>query len=267
MDGQHQSQQLRSAGEFVGVQTEGQLSEASSSRRGNSGSVCIRFEWCWSRDPRGRTAGELEEFCNLLKTISFDFNRQETWPWSLASNGIFEVKNLSKLIDSELLGSESPPTQETLRNNLVPKKIEVFVWRALKKRLPVRIELDKRGIDLHSVRCPVCDDGLESVDHALFECKSSSDVWARILKWWNFNTTTCASDLLRGKSSYAMSSLGSKFWQDVEWICAYSIWKHCNSLVFQGKRSISPVILNEIQVKSFEWISARLKGVSIDWFS
>ncbi|XP_071694565.1 uncharacterized protein [Rutidosis leptorrhynchoides] len=264
--GQQQTQQPSPAdGVFDRFQTVGQQGDDSVDRRGCPGAV--QFEWCWLRAPRGCTAGELEELCNLLKTVAFDFKRQESWSWSLASNGLFKVKKLSKLIDGEILGAESSPSHETLRNNLVPKKIEVFVWRALKKRLPTRVELNKRGINLHSVRCPVCDDGLESVDHALFDCKFTSDVWSRVLKWWNFNPITSSSELLRGKSSLDMSPLGLKIWQAVEWICTYSIWKNRNSLVFKGKSNIAPMIVNEIQVKSFEWISARNKDVSIDWLN
>ncbi|XP_071727970.1 uncharacterized protein [Rutidosis leptorrhynchoides] len=229
------------------------------------GSVSVSFVWEWIREPTGRTAGELQELCNLLRSFSFDFNRQESWKWALASNGIFEVRKLTHVIDEKLLRSDTQHTHETLRNNLVPKKLEVFVRRALRKRLPVRIKLDKRGIDLYSVRCPVCDDGLESVDHVLFECKLSLDVWNRVYKWWNLANIPGPSEFLRGKSAHSMSSLGSKIWQAVEWICAYSLWKNRNSLVFQGKSCISAVILNEIQVKSFEWISARIKGSKIDW--
>ncbi|XP_071694324.1 uncharacterized protein [Rutidosis leptorrhynchoides] len=32
--------------------------------------------------------------------------------------------------------------------------LEIFIWRVLKRRIPVRTELDKRGIDLKTVRCP-----------------------------------------------------------------------------------------------------------------
>ncbi|XP_071699365.1 uncharacterized protein [Rutidosis leptorrhynchoides] len=256
-------------GESPGQYTNNHHSRVDQSGGGenNSGSNHIRFNWEWTREPTGRTAGELEELINFLKSISFEFNHQMSWKWTLASNGLFTVKTLSKLIDSEVLDSGALSTQETLRNNLVPKKIEVFIWRVLKKRLPVRIELHKRAIDLHSIRCPVCDDGLESVDHALVDCKFSSDVWSRVLKWWNSNSNINSTDLLRGKSSHTMSLLGSKIWQAMEWICAYSIWRNRNSLVFQGKSSISPVILNEIQAKSFEWISERIKCVSIDWHS
>ncbi|XP_071726033.1 uncharacterized protein [Rutidosis leptorrhynchoides] len=122
--------------------------------------------WNWSRVPSGRTQGEFKNLFCLLAGVSLNHERDDSWKWSLAPNGLFSVKILSSLIDVQLLPINSH-VHETLRNHLVPKKVELFVWRAIKKRLPVRIELDKRGIDLHSVRCLVCDDDVESVDHCL----------------------------------------------------------------------------------------------------
>ncbi|XP_071727345.1 uncharacterized protein [Rutidosis leptorrhynchoides] len=133
-----------------------------------------------------------------------------TWSWNLAPNGNFTVKNLARIIDAHLLANSIVGTHETLRNNLVPKKLEVFVWRALRKRLPVRVKLDKRGIDLHTTRCPVCDGDLESIEHKLIACNLSSESWSHVFKWWDFgNLANCGlKDILRGKSSPNMSALG-----------------------------------------------------------
>ncbi|GJW46396.1 hypothetical protein Tco_0078042 [Tanacetum coccineum] len=69
----------------------------------------------------------------------------DRWRWTLCEDGEFKVKDLSRLIEEKILHVETG-TQETLWNKLVPKKVNIFVWRALKKTL-VRKELDKRGID------------------------------------------------------------------------------------------------------------------------
>ncbi|GJU01801.1 hypothetical protein Tco_1112139 [Tanacetum coccineum] len=70
---------------------------------------------------------------------------RDRWRWTLCEDGEFKVKDLSRLIEEKILHVETG-TQETLWNKLVPKKVNIFVWRALKKTL-VRKELDKRGID------------------------------------------------------------------------------------------------------------------------
>ena len=51
---------------------------------------------------------------------------------------VFKVKELSRRIEEKLLLSDSG-SQETLWNKLVPKKVNIFVWRALRGRLPVRV--------------------------------------------------------------------------------------------------------------------------------
>ncbi|GJU42534.1 RNA-directed DNA polymerase, eukaryota, reverse transcriptase zinc-binding domain protein [Tanacetum coccineum] len=40
----------------------------------------------------------------------------------------------------------------------------------MRGRLPVKDELDKKGIDLHSVLCLVCDNAYESIDHEIVLC-------------------------------------------------------------------------------------------------
>lgn len=57
--------------------------------------------------------------------------------------------------------------QETLWSKLVPKKVNIFVWRAQRGRLPVRVELDRRGVDLDAVLCPSCNNFVESCAHSL----------------------------------------------------------------------------------------------------
>ncbi|GJZ87639.1 RNA-directed DNA polymerase, eukaryota, reverse transcriptase zinc-binding domain protein, partial [Tanacetum coccineum] len=62
-------------------------------------------------------------------------------------------------------------------------KVNIFVWRALKGRLPVREELDKRGIDLDSVLSPICTNAVESCAHSLVTCDLAMSVWDKIFRW------------------------------------------------------------------------------------
>ncbi|GKG48399.1 hypothetical protein Tco_0510284, partial [Tanacetum coccineum] len=59
----------------------------------------------------------------------------DQWRWSLGGDRDFKVKDLSSLIEEKILPSDRGG-QETLWNKLVPRKINIFVWRALKGRLP-----------------------------------------------------------------------------------------------------------------------------------
>ncbi|XP_071688561.1 uncharacterized protein [Rutidosis leptorrhynchoides] len=187
--------------------------------------------WNWSRNPSGRTCDELHNLTNLLIAFECNSNNSDSWKWAFASNETFTVKQLSCLLDEHLLGQYST-NQKTFRNNLVPKKVEIFIWRALKGRLPVKVELDKRGIDLHSVRCPLCDDNLESVEHALISCKCVEDIWSRVYKWWNAGSFVPSNimNVLGDDKPSTSTKFGGNLWQATRWISAYLIWKNRNNL-------------------------------------
>ncbi|GJS06817.1 RNA-directed DNA polymerase, eukaryota, reverse transcriptase zinc-binding domain protein [Tanacetum coccineum] len=95
----------------------------------------------------------------------------------------FTVKGLSRLVEEKILHVDSVG-QGTLCNKLVPKKVNIFVWRALKGRLLVRVELDRRGIDLDSVLCPSCNNSVETCAHCLTTCGLALSVWEKIFNWW-----------------------------------------------------------------------------------
>ncbi|XP_071694796.1 uncharacterized protein [Rutidosis leptorrhynchoides] len=145
----------------------------------------------------------------------------------------------------------------------------IFLWRSRKKRIPTLIELDKRGIYFHSVHCPLCDNGVESVDHVLLFCKHAFEVWEKVFKWWGLNVFFSASlcEILQGASSVTMADSGFKNWQAVLWSSCYLIWWNRNQMVINKKCWTSPVALCEIQSKSFEWIAERYKSTHIDWHS
>ncbi|XP_071728661.1 uncharacterized protein [Rutidosis leptorrhynchoides] len=141
---------------------------------------------------------------------------------------------------------------------LFQKKVGVFVWRAKRERLPVFVEFDKRGIDLNSVLCPLCNDYVETVKHSIIECEHALSIWRKVLAWWGFGSVNLSfRNLLCGSCPIQCSDVGSKIWQAVEWTCCYQIWKNRNQKVFKKASWSPPIALSEIQVKSYEWIAKR----------
>ncbi|XP_071727597.1 uncharacterized protein [Rutidosis leptorrhynchoides] len=157
----------------------------------------------------------------------------------------------------------------TLRNNFIPLKVGVFVWRARRNRFPVLFELDKRGIDLHSVLCPLCDNSIETVEHTLFSCPKVWEIWDKVLKWWGINSSSYGrlsfDSLLRGESTLQCSIFSAKVWQAMMWTSFYLIWKNLNQKVFNNSSWSPLVALNDIQVESYEWVAERCKTKKIEW--
>ncbi|XP_071703931.1 uncharacterized protein [Rutidosis leptorrhynchoides] len=117
--------------------------EASKSTKVSERLVGDHVSWRWIREPTGRTTNELNALLEMISSISLDSNKVDSWRWGLSSDGIFTVKKMATLLDTQFMGSINN-AKETMRNKLVPKKVELFIWRASKKKIPVRVELDKR---------------------------------------------------------------------------------------------------------------------------
>ncbi|GJT43501.1 transposon TX1 [Tanacetum coccineum] len=114
------------------------------------------------------------------------------WRWVQVKDGVFKVKELTRLREEKILHVESSG-QETISNKLVPKKVNIFVWRDLKCRLSVRVELDRRGIDLDSVLYPSCNNVVESCAHSLVTYDLAMRVWEKLFIWWKLGNVNAFS--------------------------------------------------------------------------
>ncbi|GJX96018.1 ribonuclease H-like domain-containing protein [Tanacetum coccineum] len=119
-------------------------------------------------------------------------NYRDKWRWELVEDGEFKVKALTRLVEEKILQVENRD-QETIWNKLVPKKVNIFIWRALKGRLPVCVKLDRRCIDLDSVLCPSCNNCVESCAHRLVTCDLAMGVWEKIFSWWKMGSVNAFS--------------------------------------------------------------------------
>ncbi|XP_071728124.1 uncharacterized protein [Rutidosis leptorrhynchoides] len=177
------------------------------------------FEWNWVRSLTGRLCGELDQIISVI-TCSLPLeNGNFLWKWVLYNSGFYNTRCVSSKINEESLPRNNNPS-ETMRNNLLPQKVGIFVWRVAHERIPVRVELDKRGIDLDSLLCPLCNNVVESVDHAIISCSFAKEMW-------------------QGYNYVANSNFMKKTWQAVQWVTGYFIWKNRNFKVF-GKDSWAP---------------------------
>ncbi|XP_071704008.1 uncharacterized protein [Rutidosis leptorrhynchoides] len=173
---------------------------------------------------------------------------------------------MAKIIDDKLISRETTPSA-TIKNNLVPQKIGIFVWRILRKRIAVKEELDRRGIDLDSLLCLICNDAVKSVDHAIYSCKSAQEVWIGILKWWNLplQSGITLDEMIKGSNALVSVPRIKRIWQAVVWVTCYLIWKNRNLKVFQNDAWATSKIVSEVQVKSFEWIKNRSRKLFSSW--
>ncbi|XP_071728890.1 uncharacterized protein [Rutidosis leptorrhynchoides] len=229
------------------------------------------FKWEWACEPKWRASSELSKLCDIISSYTTSGKSNDAWTWKYENNGIYTTKSLTSILHGLAVASRVTP-EPTILNKLVPQKIDIFIWRAAKNKLPVRSELDKRGIDLHSTKCPVCDEDIETLHHTLISCKIAREVWDLIRRWWKLDRLLInnTSDLAKALNPKFINPLYASFWQAIVWVTCYFPLKNRNDHVFRNNPLCPSKIVSDIQSKSFEWINCRGKKVRLEclsWFT
>ncbi|GJW73644.1 RNA-directed DNA polymerase, eukaryota, reverse transcriptase zinc-binding domain protein [Tanacetum coccineum] len=111
-----------------------------------------------------------------------------------------------------------------------------FRMRLLLNKLPSRVNLDRRGIDVPSILCPICHEDVETVNHTFFTCEVASNLWSLLAKWWEVDIPFCAN-IEDGFSWLDISSFSKKvriFLEGAGGVLLWSIWCFRNVLVFSN---------------------------------
>ena len=142
------------------------------------------------RPPRsGAEWTQWEQLLTLLDSVVLS-PVVDRWKWSLHGSGDFLVSSARNHIDSIVL--PNIPCQMRW-NNLVPIKVNVFIWRLVLDRLPFRWNLSRRGLDIPSLDCPICATGTDMLRHLFFQCEVATDLAGLLCCWWRLPVTTCGS--------------------------------------------------------------------------
>ncbi|XP_010480487.1 PREDICTED: uncharacterized protein LOC104759235 [Camelina sativa] len=140
----------------------------------------------------------------------------------------------------------------------VPPKIQHFFWQVASGSLPVLERLVHRGVRCDPL-CKRCESAPETINHALFECPRSRDVWA-------LSSVSSVPDGFPYGSIYA--NLDFIFWRATSqsgdpdiasrlpWIL-WSLWKDRNKKVFQGLAAEPVDILNQAHNDKLLWEEAK----------
>nr|GEW98038.1 hypothetical protein [Tanacetum cinerariifolium] len=130
--------------------------------------------WKCTRSVFGKKAGvkfprvyalEVNKSCTVAQRINI-----EDWPISSARSYIDK---------HTLLGSST----STRWLRYIPIKVNVFIWKLRLDKLPTLANMDKKGIDVASLLCPVCNAHVENVDHLFFSCGMAHDLWGLLARW------------------------------------------------------------------------------------
>ena len=140
------------------------------------------------------------------------------------------------------------------------------MWRLLLDRLPHRVNLSARGLEINSISCPVCDGFMESNDHLFFSCNVAVNIWTKIRVWcdvamprfgsnsewiaWldNWHTSKSRKDCMYGIISATL----------------WMIWRYRNCVTFRSQVMRQSDVFDNIRLYSFSWCKFR-GGIHSSW--
>ncbi|GKA60253.1 RNA-directed DNA polymerase, eukaryota [Tanacetum coccineum] len=79
---------------------------------------------------------------------------EDRYVWTLESDGVFSVASIRKEIDGNRFQDVSLPTRWV---KSVPIKVNIIAWKVKSNALPTRFNVSRRGMDIDSIVCPICN--------------------------------------------------------------------------------------------------------------
>ncbi|GKB28399.1 RNA-directed DNA polymerase, eukaryota [Tanacetum coccineum] len=147
-------------------------------------------------------------------------------------------------------------------------KINIFAWKVCLDRLPTRLNLSLRGIDIPSISCPICSSAGESCAHLLFSCSMAKALYSKVARWCEMEIPVF--DSYKYWLNWFISLRFSKAFKDmlegIFFVMWWEIWKFRNQILFGTFQPRMACIFDDIVCVSFLWVSNRCKN-KIDWIS
>ncbi|GJY59136.1 RNA-directed DNA polymerase, eukaryota [Tanacetum coccineum] len=119
-------------------------------------------------------------------------------------------------------------------------------------KLPTRLNLSLRGVDIPSILCPVCDVAVESTSHILFSCPLARDVLCKVMTWWDLDTPNILSyeEWLCWFSNLHIHKQAKIILEGVFYVMWWLIWRFRNKSLFGSSTPRKAIIFDEIDIRS-----------------
>nr|GEV93988.1 RNA-directed DNA polymerase, eukaryota [Tanacetum cinerariifolium] len=109
---------------------------------------------------------------------------EDRFVWTLEGDGVFSVASIRKKIDGNRFQDVCLPTRWV---NSVPIKVNITAWKVKSNAFPTRFNISRRGMDIDSMVCPICNTGVETTNHIFFQCVVVRQIMRKISSWWNID--------------------------------------------------------------------------------
>ena len=218
------------------------------------------------RHPRGGVEQQQMDMIQEITDGCSLSNSMDRWSWCLDGVGEFTVASVRRVIDDNMLPSSNSKTRWIKE---VPIKINIHAWKVKNDYLPTQFNMSRRGMDIESILCPLCNDMAESSSHLFFSCMFTRAIMRKIHRWWELDSRdfTPYEDWLDWMGTIRFSIIKKRLLEGIYYIGWWFIWMWRNKGIFGQESSLNSNIFDEIVSRSFIWVNSRCKSKFswIDW--
>ncbi|GKB35519.1 RNA-directed DNA polymerase, eukaryota, reverse transcriptase zinc-binding domain protein [Tanacetum coccineum] len=196
-----------------------------------------------------RAGAEELQYIQLVKIMEGItlFDSKDRWRWSLEGCGEFTVASVRNLLDANSLPVVSSKTRWI---KAVPIKVNIHAWKVKLDILPTRLNISKRGMDIESILCPLCEKNVESSSHIFFTCPISREIFRKVLLWWEIDVVMISSydEWLEWLLSIRLHSKHKEFFEGVCYVLWWYIWNLRNMSIVCSACPSKALIFEEVQI-------------------
>ncbi|XP_071693186.1 uncharacterized protein [Rutidosis leptorrhynchoides] len=148
----------------------------------------------------------------------------------------------------------------------LPRKVNVFIWRVAFNRLPTRINISSRGMDIERIGCVLCLYQVESSSHILFLCEVAIEIWRRVRLWVDIQWLRFSdwSEWIVWFDDWHVTSDKKMRLFAIVAATTWILWKYRNTVLFASHMLKKQELFDSICMFSFNWVTDRGK-LNISW--
>ncbi|GKB88317.1 RNA-directed DNA polymerase, eukaryota [Tanacetum coccineum] len=148
----------------------------------------------------------------------------------------------------------------------VDDKVNILAWKIKIEALPTRFNISRRGIDIDSILCPICECGVEFARHVFFSCSLVRQIVRKVCSWWDIMYINVNSyvEWVNWMNSLRLKSKSKLMIEGVFYVVWWHVWTFRNKLLFEDKKPLKAIIFDDVVSRSYYWCKFRCK-VSFSW--
>ncbi|KAK4423208.1 hypothetical protein Salat_1903600 [Sesamum alatum] len=197
-------------------------------------SVYLRGSSIWDWQPKKGDSPLLRRLADIRDRLITAFGTTGTAVESMTAWSSLKGLQTSKAYEYFRPKCARQPWKAAIWRAFIPPKYSFILWLGLRGRLATRDRLDFLDEE-HS--CSLCINTMESTGHLFFACPFSDHVWSNIRQWLGItrHMSTLHSAIKWLKKEKMGSSVQNKARTLALACTVYSLWRHRNEIIFEGK--------------------------------